>query len=645
MILTITLNKNKTKTDMNTKRIRRSMACLLFVGATMSVHAQTDSLRLKEVVVTGTRQATDIRHLPMTVTTVHRQQLTENHQLSLLPTLTQQVPGLFNTSRAMMGYGVSGGSSGALSIRGITSTTPGTGAGQVMVLVDGQPHYQGLFGHSIADSYQTLMAEKVEVLRGPASVLYGSNAMGGVINIVTRKMQEDGVRNSISLGAGSWGTIQAEATNQIRAGRFTSTISAQYGRSDNHRPRMGFEQYGGFAKLGYELSKNWQAVADLDLTHFNASYPGSVDVPYYGARQWITRGIASVGVQNNYKRTSGALSGYYNFGRHKLNDGHTADKEPPTTYFRSDDALIGLMWYQSVNLFTGNRITVGADYQHIYGKAWNRVIATGEEKPAMVDKRENEIAGYVDFRQDIASWLTVDAGIRLDHHSQAGNEWVPQGGFVIRPMAQGELKAMVSKGFRNPTIREMYLWATKNENLRAERMVNYELAWKHRLPKEESVYGINLFYIDGSNMIVSLPREGGGMQFVNSGKIKNYGAELEFSYPLAKHWTVNTNYSYLHMKYHVVGAPEHKSFIGVNFHQNKWAANIGIQEIQGLYTTLGDNEKKENFTLVNASVSYSVMKAFSIWARGENLLAKKYEINAGYPMPRATFMAGVDVRF
>ena len=645
MILTITLNKNKTKTDMNTKRIRRSMACLLFVGATMSVHAQTDSLRLKEVVVTGTRQATDIRHLPMTVTTVHRQQLTENHQLSLLPTLTQQLPGLFNTSRAMMGYGVSGGSSGALSIRGITSTTPGTGAGQVMVLVDGQPHYQGLFGHSIADSYQTLMAEKVEVLRGPASVLYGSNAMGGVINIVTRKMQEDGVRNSISLGAGSWGTIQAEATNQIRAGRFTSTVSAQYGRSDNHRPRMGFEQYGGFAKLGYELSKNWQAVADLDLTHFNASYPGSVDVPYYGARQWITRGIASVGVQNNYKRTSGALSGYYNFGRHKINDGHTADKEPPTTYFRSDDALIGLMWYQSVNLFTGNRITVGADYQHIYGKAWNRVIATGEEKPAMVDKRENEIAGYVDFRQDIASWLTVDAGIRLDHHSQAGNEWVPQGGFVIRPMAQGELKAMVSKGFRNPTIREMYLWATKNENLRAERMVNYELAWKHRLPKEESVYGINLFYIDGSNMIVSLPREGGGMQFVNSGKIKNYGAELEFSYPLAKHWTVNTNYSYLHMKYHVVGAPEHKSFIGVNFHQNKWAANIGIQEIQGLYTTLGDNEKKENFTLVNASVSYSVMKAFSIWARGENLLAKKYEINAGYPMPRATFMAGMDVRF
>ena len=118
----------------------------------MSVHAQTDSLRLKEVVVTGTRQATDIRHLPMTVTTVHRHQLTENHQLSLLPTLTQQVPGLFNTSRAMMGYGVSGGSSGALSIRGITSTTPGTGAGQVMVLVDGQPHYQGLFGHSIADS-------------------------------------------------------------------------------------------------------------------------------------------------------------------------------------------------------------------------------------------------------------------------------------------------------------------------------------------------------------------------------------------------------------------------------------------------------------------------------------------------------------
>ena len=60
---------------------------------------------------------------------------------------------------------------------------------------------------------------------------------------------------------------------------------------------------------------------------------------------------------------------------------------------------------------------------------------------------------------------------------------------------------------------------------------------------------------------------------------------------------------------------------------------------------MGDNEQKENFWLLNASVSYAAMRNVSLWARGENLLAQKYEINLGYPMPRATFMAGVNVNF
>ena len=146
-----------------------------------------DSAALGEVVVTGTRNVTDIRHLPQTVTVVERETLTENQRVSILPTLMEQVPGLMVTSRGMLGYGVSSGGSGGMMLRGISS-----GAGQVMVLIDGHPQYNGIYGHSIADAYQTMMAERVEVLRGPASLLYGSNAMGGVVNIVTRGMEAEG---------------------------------------------------------------------------------------------------------------------------------------------------------------------------------------------------------------------------------------------------------------------------------------------------------------------------------------------------------------------------------------------------------------------------------------------------------------------
>lgn len=140
-----------------------------------------DSMKLQDVVVTGTRNATDVRFLPQTVTVIGREKLTEQYQTSILPTVMQQVPGLFITSRSMLGYGVSGGAAGGINMRGVAG-----GSGQLMVLIDGHPQYQGIYGHPISDSYQTLMAERVEVLRGPASMLYGSNAMGGVINIVTR---------------------------------------------------------------------------------------------------------------------------------------------------------------------------------------------------------------------------------------------------------------------------------------------------------------------------------------------------------------------------------------------------------------------------------------------------------------------------
>ena len=599
----------------------------------------SDSLSLQEVVVTGTRNATDVRHLPMTVTVIDRQTLTEQQQTNVLPTVMQQVPGLMVTSRSVMGYGVSTGAAGGINLRAITG-----GAGQLLVLIDGHPQYNGVYGHPISDSYQTLMADRVEVLRGSASVLYGSNAMGGVLNIVTRSIHEDGVRTHINLGAGSYGTVQTEASNQMRNGRFTSTVAAQYSRTDNHRPRMGFEQYGGYAKVGYDFSTHWYAYVDADITHFNASYPGAESSPMYDADQWITRGVVSAALENHYGKTSGALSIYSNFGRHKIDDGTTDPTQPTQRLFRSKDALTGVSWYQSVQLFEGNRLTVGLDYMHIYGNAYYTSKQTGEvlDTPNKQSGRSyrNEVAGYVDFRQDLATWLTVDAGLRLDHHSVSGTEWVPQAGVVIRPLENGEIKAMVSKGFRNPTMREMYLYPPSNEELEPERIWNYELSWRHRLLGGSLTYGANLFYIKGDNMIQTVNRKN-----VNTGEIENYGLELEAQYRINNHWAVNTNHSFLHMENPIIAAPTYKGFLGANCAYGKWSIVAGLQYINGLYTAVGDDEQKENFCLLNATVNYTLCKNIGLWLRGENLLAQHYEINLGYPMPRATFMGGVNVSF
>lgn len=622
--------------------------CILLLSLVlcMELSAQ-DSIpgqNIAEVVVTGTRNETDIRHLPMTVSVVDRKQIAQTNMPSLLPLLTEQVPGLFVTSRGLMGYGVSGGAAGTMSLRGLSG-----GTGQMMVLIDGHPQYMGLMGHPIADAYQSLMAERVEVLRGPASVLYGSNAMGGVVNIVTRRMAEDGVRTHANIGYGSYNTLQTEVTNRIRTHGFSSVISASYNRTDGHRTDMPFEQYGGYAKLGYDFTEAWRIRADVNITHFNASNPGPVDAPLLEADQRITRGMTSIAIENNYERTSGALSFFYNWGNHHINDGYTADPNDDDTQklfrFRSHDDMMGLSLYQSARLFRGNRLTVGVDYFHFGGHAWNDFVE-GEQagtQQDIVQTALDEVAAYLDFRQDIGSWMTLDAGVRMDWHSKTGIEWVPQAGLSFHLPQQAEIKLSAGKGFRNPTIKEMYMFPPQNPDLLPERLWNYELAVSQKLLDGRLTYGVNLFYINGDNMIQTVMQSNDRPKNVNTGKVENAGVEVQATWHINDPWSVDINYSFLHMENPVLAAPEHKLYVGGMYRYKRCTLSSGVQYVAGLYTSLRPVQK-EDFVLWNVRASFHVTRWLDIWLRGDNLLAQSYEINAGYPMPLTTVMAGVNIQ-
>lgn len=620
----------------------------LFIVNNIRAQEVADSTRLymiDEVVVTGTRNATDVRHLSQTVSVVNRTKIEQSMQPSLLPVLTENVPGLFTTARGIMGYGVSGGAAGGISLRGLSG-----GTARMMVLIDGHPQYAGIFGHPISDAYQSLLADKVEVLRGPASVLYGSNAMGGVINIVTRKMHEDGVHTNLHAGYGSYNTVETELTNMVRKGRFSSVISGSYNRTDGHRDDMGFEQYGGYAKLGYDITDNWNMYADVNVTHFNASHPGPVSAPLVDGYQRITRGVSSFAVTNSYEKTSGSASFFYNWGNHWINDGYTpsAGETSQDGRFNSRDNMMGVSLYQSTQFFKGNRITFGFDWFRYGGKAWTDYVS-GENagtRRDLVDEHEDEFAGYVDFRQDIGKWLTLNAGLRVDNHSRVGTEWVPQAGLAFHLPHAVELKTSASKGFRYPILREMYMFPPQNPDLKPESMWNYEIALSQTLLDGRLNYGVNVFYIDGKNLIMTLPNpNGSGMLNQNSGRIDNAGFELQAAYRINAYWSVDANYSFLHMENPVIAAPEHKLHAGGSFTKGRWSVSTGIQYIDGLYTSVGDNPVTENFVLWNLRGQFSATKWLAVWVRGENLLAQKYEINAGYPMPRATVMGGINIHF
>ncbi len=614
----------------------RPIVALLLLACVAAARAQTVSL--DSVVVTSTRHATVC---PQSTSTLMRSDLEAMERPSALPTLSDMVPGLFATARGVAGYGVSDGAAGQITIRGLSS-----GNGQVLTLVDGHPQYQGLFGHSATDGLLALLCDRVEVTRGPASATLGTGAMGGAVNLVTRRMDTDGQRTDLSLGAGSYGTVQAQAANQVRHGKLSTALAAQFIRTDNHRPSMDFRQLGGLAKLAYEASPHWNTSAHLSLTNHAASYPGSTQSPLIDARQWVTRGEAQATVENHYPRTQGTLSAYHSFGRHKINDGHAPEDEPKDYLFHSHDALSGLSVQQTTTPARGTSLTASIDWQRIHGRAWNQNMQTQERTPTTGNtghETENSLAAHLAASQDIGHLVSLSAALRLDHHSQAGTEWVPQGAVTLRPAPDATLTASASKGFRQPSLRELYLWGAANPDLRPERTANAELAWRHSPQQAHLSYSATIFLIKGSNIIQTTTDPATGRpRNENTGHISNAGIELEADWQPNTHWRVQSNYSYLHQTRPTVSTPTHKAHLGASYATGLLTLRAGLTLVGRLYTqTPPDDTHTESFQLLSASATLRLGKVLALWLTGENLLAQRYETLLGYPMPRATAMAGL----
>lgn len=612
------------------------MAVCMTYANEKKVHQVNDTIRLDEIIVTGSMPKVNLKNVPMSISVVSGRQIENRLQPSLLPLLTEEVPGLFITQRGVMGYGVATGAAGGMNIRGIG----GTPTAGILVLIDGHPQYMGLMGHPLADSYQSMMTERVEVVRGPASVLYGSNAMGGVINIITKKEKRNGIHNNAQLMYGSYNTFSAEASSGMRNDRIHADISLGYNRSDGHRENMDFEQLSGYGKVGYDFSKNWTGFIDLNISNTKASNPGTVTYPIIDNDADVTRGVTSVALENEYANTSGAVKFFYNFGSHEINEGYAEGENPKIFRFRSNDRMAGFSVYQSYTFFAGNNTTAGFDFQRFGGRAWNR-FPDEANNVQLADVYLTNTAGYINMQQTVLqNRLTMNAGIRLDHHEKTGSEWIPQFGISFTPSASTVLKAIASKGYRNPTIREMYMFPPQNPDLEPERLMNYEISLLQTLLENKLNIGLNLYYIKGDNMIQILPVDGSPLN-INTGEVENKGFEISSTYQATPELRFSANYSLLDMTYKIQSAPEHKLYIGGNYTKNRWNFSTGVQYIGNLYTAVNPEPVKESFVLWNARVSVRVSEWLSVFARGENLLAQEYEINAGYPMPKATVFGGI----
>jgi outer membrane receptor protein involved in Fe transport len=576
-----------------------------------------------------------VQLLPLDVTLVSGAQIEQSREANVLPVLQHHVPGMFVTQRGLAGYGVSTEAAGSVSVRGVG------GVGKVLFLIDGQPQWAGIFGHSLPDTYVSGDIQDVEVVSGPASLLYGSGAMGGSVNLITRRATDNGLSGALRAMAGSYGTMNCSGRLGYKSGKLRALVSAGYDRSDGSRRGMGYWLANQYINLEYDFSKHWAAGADVMVTETRADNAGSVheSTP---KQMWtkMLRTTYSLFVKNRYSFGNGGLQAYWNWGRHKVDDG-LSNGQPRDYLFHSKDYNMGITAYETLNLWTGNDLSLGVDFKHWGGNAWNAKKADGT-RTDIVDKHVNELAGYAMMQQSFLSdILRLNAGVRLEHSSQFGNEWVPQAGFVFAPLQNGQLKFSYGKGFRSPNIRELYMYGPRNADLKPERMNNFEVELRHRfIPTLET--SLALYYINGENMIQTVMTDGKPLN-VNTGKFINKGFEAEADWSITREWEIGANYAYLHTSKRIVSAPRNKLYGEVSYTPGPWEFNLNMQGIWGLYT----EESKEDYVLLGARAAYHLRlpAELTFFVKGENLTATKYEINYGFPMPRATVMAGAEIKF
>ncbi|RKY52002.1 MAG: hypothetical protein DRP89_08355 [Candidatus Neomarinimicrobiota bacterium] len=594
-----------------------------YAGGTKT--AKSDSIRVKyhfnPVVVTATKIAGAQRDLAASVTLINSAMIQRTPAYSVLEAVKTYVPDLYVTEWGVMGYGVAGNSAGKISIRGLG----GGATTYVLILRNGRPDFMGLMGCTVPDEFMLEGVEKIEVLRGPASFLYGTNAMGGVINIISKKMTKNGFKTELTGGIGDFNSKKLSVTHGGKRGRVEYYLTATTRKTDGHRDYSNYESDYYTAHIGIQLARNTKMEMNGDLANINLFDPGPESTPFVDHWYDLRRYGGSTTIIHKSSIGESYLKLYSTFGRHKIYDG-----------WYSKDRTLGLMFYQNTKPWVGNTTTIGFDLERYGGNAKNVKSDSDFGKYYIT-----EYAPYIHTQQLLLGRFIASAGFRLEHHELFGYETVPKIGLVAHAAKTTSLRLSVAKGFRSPSIRELYFWRPKNPDLKPERLWNYEVGLTQQLGsrfKFESTF----FKAKGNNLI-RMAGTWPDVKWKNSGKFTHTGYELVLDWLPFDYLEFYTSWSKLDLGNETLNAPGKKLSVYVSYQFRFIQLSGNLSHIRDLYGADFRQNPMNNYTLLNLTLQLRILKSISLRIKARNVLNSRYQSMYGYPMPGRNFF--VDMKY
>jgi outer membrane receptor protein involved in Fe transport len=539
---------------------------------------------------------------------------------TVLDGVDRLAPAAFVTRRGVMGYGIATNGTGGLSIRGV-GESPNAG---ILVVVDGRPDFQGLMGHPLPDFYSLSDAGSVSIIEGPASVLYGGNAMGGVVEIKPWAPERRSTRLTASLGSFYTGQHRLSHGGVFRRGYYT--VNAGVSHTSGDRPGSAFRNQDGGATVSYGLSGAWRASLAGRYGHFYVEDPGPVAAPLSGSYAGVGRGGFSLDLDNQTERAWGYIRAYSSHGRHFITDG-----------FRSTDRATGIRVDENVRLAPGLTLEMGSDLVSYGGKARN--IGAG------IDYGEHTLTSAAGFGR--LGWsagsLRLFAGGRYEANSLFGKYGVPEAGVAWMPRERVTLSVEAAQGYRNPTIRELYLFPAPNPGLKPERMWNYQASIRVQ-PSGSFTATLTAFYATLSELIVTTGRYP-NLALQNTGAALNRGVEVSGRWRASRRLAVQAGHAYLRSTNLAPCVPANKFNYGADIDVGRAFVYFGGMLVGERWGDARHASRLAGYALGELKVTVPAGERWRVFALVDNLFNRRYSVVPGYPMPRINAAGGLSASF
>lgn len=653
-----------------------ALCAIMVTAGGVAMAAEPVVYTLGPVVVTANRTETPELDTNADVTVVTRDEIQKNHYEDVTDAI-KNVPGV-----TMMNQGGNGQTyfSNSLYINGSKN---------VVLLVDGMR--QNINGMSIGSHAQPgsfvnmNSVERIEVLKGAASTLYGSDAQGGVINIITRKPKDGEVSSQAGVAFGSYDGEKYNLYNEGSKDGFFWTVDAQKQLQGDFKDGWGRDVVNHLNSKALNVKVGKDLGNDSDITFGYQKYesdytvPGTTDEYNYGSnsqkRANGSKDVERVSAQYTAKindRLTNQFSLYQN--KTKLQDTSSANVYEPNA-FEMNIKTLGIS--DQVTYKTDSHLmTGGIDYYKDTIDKYEDAYTT-----TLTGKSISNTSFYLQDIWQFAHKWSVTPGIRLDHNEQFGNHTSPSVVFSYKPSDRTNLYASYKEFFVAPDLYQMYanypyLGTLYKGNPDLDPMTGktYELGIHHQF--DESLYGTFSMYRQFADNLIDLKKVSDKeTMYMNTGEVDSWGWNASLKKDFTEHFTATLGYTYARFdpqdSQHNANQdgllPESIINVGLDYHNAKLTASLngrGIMNRKGnkfaynpatnkndLPLSLG---KYGNFWVWDLAANYAVTPQATIYAQINNIFDQFYTDVIGYAgpydsgwysAPGRNFEAGVQFKF